>query len=88
MQRHVGVEPLSLLRFSSVILHILIPALDGGFSELGQPASIEPYEVGGWWDVHESKYELRYHSAISPRHLNQDEVIKFESRRLARLEIR
>jgi hypothetical protein len=84
-QRKCGVEPLSLLRFSGVIIHTLIASIDDGFADLGNMANIDPVPDEADlkdWIIYERKHMLRYHSWVRIGDATAEAMRKREAKKL------
>ncbi|MFO1026673.1 MAG: hypothetical protein U1E70_15990 [Acetobacteraceae bacterium] len=64
VQRHVGAEPLGLLRFSGAPLRSLLRALANRFHGIADPASIRIHEENGEYMVKLTQYDFYYHAHI------------------------
>jgi hypothetical protein len=93
VQRHGRVEPLGLLRFAGIFLPTeirlekLVAALECRFEGLGAPETIR-LELAGKpgrqeYMVHESAYDLRYHSGVGESDGGPEELRERETKRLA-----
>lgn len=92
VQRHYGIEPLGLLRFAGIHapheqrLERLTAALRCGFDGLGAPATINlffpehPYPRE--FMVHESLYDLHFHSGVSESEITPEAMPAREAKRL------
>jgi hypothetical protein len=92
VQRHVGAEPLGLLRFAGMSVpvphrcHGLAAALEAGFEGLGDPDTIEVKVMGSGgireYVVAETRYGLTFHTFVAEAAMSADEVRRREVRRL------
>ncbi len=84
MQRHAGVEPLGLYRFSGTDLNQLLRALDSEFEGVGDPDNFEIVLKGE--APHEYMIADRtiggYHTFISPEEMEPDELRVRQARHL------
>jgi hypothetical protein len=83
MQRHLGFEPLSLLRFAGATPGVAIDGLDRDFEGVGE--DIEPYTVEGHgpeWMIRDNRYGMNYHSRISSDDVPREEIIRMEQRKI------
>jgi hypothetical protein len=89
VQRQFGAEPLGLLRFATARLNALVPALDAGFANLGDPSELDLTVHGAdgreEWMILERRYGFVIHTHTSPRQATAEQIRRRESRRLRRL---
>lgn len=84
-QRKCGIEPLSLLRFSGVVLYNLTRSIDDGFADLGEKASIDPVPDEADlkdWIIYERRHSLRYHTWVKIGDASIEDMKKREAKRL------
>jgi capsular polysaccharide biosynthesis protein len=90
IQRTVGADPLSLLRFAGfflppeIRLETLLSALQQRFQGLGAPETIELTTAGERHEfvVRETRYKLMYHTFKHEGEIDPDKLRQSESRRL------
>ena len=84
-QRKCGAEPLSLLRFSGVIMHCLVPSLDDGFADIGNTDALDPVPDETDlkdWIIYERRHTLRYHTWVRVPDASIDQMKRREAKRL------
>ncbi len=83
-QRAVGLEPLGLLRFSTVFLPQLISGVETQFSNLGGAGALNAHieDDGREWMIREQRYQLRYHSGVREDEATRQEVLARELKKL------
>ncbi len=81
----LGVEPLGLLRFSTVYLEPLVSGLETAFSEIGQLANLQPKPENDdlEWMMYETKFDLRYHTFVLSSKMSEQDVKSREQKRLS-----
>jgi hypothetical protein len=83
-QRSFGVEPLGLLRFSTINLEPLIEGLETAFEDIGDVSNIEPKPENDddEWMIYETRYRLRFHSFVRASEMTRDTVKAREHKKL------
>lgn len=81
VQRELGIEPLSLLRFAGIPLHNLWRGLETGFADLALPGRfhLHPRGDGGEYIGRDDVYLLEYHTgqaAVVPERLHASEPVR------------
>jgi len=74
VQRCLGIEPLSLLRFSGQPLDLLVKAIDDGFHQLENPANVEVdgSTTSGEYSLYIRPYGIHYHTFIKTHEMDAD----------------
>jgi hypothetical protein len=84
-QRRCGAEPLSLLRFSGIVLYELVASIDCGFAGLGDEASIDPIvdetDLSDWI-IYERRHLIRYHTWVRVSDASAEAMKRREVKRL------
>lgn len=83
VQRHLGVEPLGLLRFSTSRLASLLPALDSRFEGIGLDLDFVVH--GNEWMTLERRYGFVAHTRQNQNQVTREQIARVEARRLPRL---
>ena len=87
VQRSVGAEPLSLLRFGGIRLHRLYEALGNGFEGIDDVAelglSIQGGHGHGEYMIVQNRYRYLYHTFVHTWEMDRDVLITREAARLA-----
>jgi hypothetical protein len=82
MQRQCGVEPLSLLRFASAPLPVLLAAVRARFEGLGAPGQLEIAQSGGEYLIVDKVFGILYHAWVHVGEATVDALLHREQRRL------
>ena len=84
VQRMCSCEPLSLLRFSGLPYRCLLHGLRNGFAEIDATPDVEVNvdEGGGEWMVVNHRYEMSYHTFISPKQIDAASLLHQQRRAL------
>ncbi len=89
VQRGLGAEPLGLLRFASVVNHMLVEGLMAGFAGVGRPETTRVFVSDPpdcEYKVHEQTHYLWYSTRRTAAEATQDAVWREQCRRLAFLQ--
>jgi hypothetical protein len=84
VQRMCSCEPLSLLRFAGLPYRCLLHGLRNGFAEIDATPDVEVKvdEGGGEWMVVNHRYEMSYHTFISPKQIDAASLLDQQRRAL------
>jgi tetratricopeptide (TPR) repeat protein len=82
VQREFGLEPLGLLRWSSIPLAELTDALDSSFEGVGEPAQTKLEVVRGEYVTQDRRFFMRMHTFISAADASPDLVAPKLGKRL------
>jgi hypothetical protein len=86
VQRRCGAEPLSLLRFSNILLSKLLRALEAGFKDFGNADQLEFRLTGknkAEYVIHDKRYGLSFHTFRYRGEVDEQKLIAGEPARLA-----
>ena len=85
VQRHVGAEPLGLLRWASTPTQHLLTLLRTRFEGVGQPEFTQLYtEVNGEFWVMDPRYDLRTHTFVFEQGFSDEQKTRFQQQMAAR----
>jgi hypothetical protein len=84
VQRGLGAEPLSLLRFSTASLPQVLRGIDTSWPALGD--GLQVTVEGEEWVARESGYDLRWHTFLHPEAVTSDELVRKERAKTALLQ--
>src|ERR1700733_4757174 len=78
VQRHHGVEPLGLLRWAGLKLHMLLNALDDEFAALGRPENLQLRQLNTEYLVRDTGYGIHYHPFVHVDRMTPEALIERE----------
>jgi hypothetical protein len=84
VQRALGADPPSLLRFSTAFLPHVLRGIDTNWETLGEGLHVAV--EGDEWIVRESGYDLRWHSFLDPDAITADALLRKEQAKTALLQ--
>ncbi len=82
LQRVCGAEPLNLLRFAGARVMTSIDGLDNAFAGIGEEITPRLTVRGHQWMIDDRKYNLSYHTFLSPTKVTAEGIIEQEQRRV------
>jgi hypothetical protein len=82
VQRHAGLEPLGLLRFSGSELERTVAGLDSNWNGIDSADDIVPFDTGTVWHVRHRRYALDMHTFIKNGEATSEEIRSRETNRL------
>jgi hypothetical protein len=80
VQRHCGIEPLGLLRFTTSPVQALLAALEARFEGVGQDMAFDIHN--NEWMAHDKRYGFFAHTGQLLTNMDADQIRRSEARRL------
>jgi tetratricopeptide (TPR) repeat protein len=82
VQRAMGAEPISLMRFAGMRWEEMVFALNSSFDGIDRPGNLMPIVEAGAWDIRDLRYNIAYHTFQPVETTPKAQLMAKEARRL------